>query len=531
MQNANSSELEVVLRQINTCWKVEEELDAALHLASAARCAQLRPSSSSTASLLPTVLSPLRAVIALLAVVARVAVSVLAMPLPSSLSFLSSYPVSRPRLRDVSTLASQLSFRLLTALHWPSLYRSSQLPPSPSAAYHASSLLLYSSVVQSLVDILLGVLLAHLLRTHSSSVLSLFHDFAQLLHSDVIRANVQWFQQQPVGLKLNTQLSAKLGQLVVLALTVYDGGTAVVARHEEVLLEAASWAGLLGASTLLAVGSDALSVLTLHVDLLHTWFSLLYRALLSLLSSLFRLFRGKKRNRLRGRIDTLAPGTPQLLLGVLLFAVIFFLAPTVVVYYAFFSLVRLLVMGAQAVLWWGMAACNCFPVLPLAVWATRRGALPGGVRVEALSQHGTLQTVEDDGPDDEELEEAEAQARVKEEIAAASRSSAYRTRYCHVLERAWTRTTRETEERVGRVRGTDYLVLVSSSVPVRSLFFQYRVALSYLQRHYTARNLAAALFQGKRLPTAPAASSGLAAASLLSEAGDDSSSTSSDSYR
>jgi len=275
----------------------------------------------------------------------------------------------------------------------------------------------------------------------------------------------------------------------------------------------------LGASTVLAVCSDLLGVLTLHVDLLHTAFSRVYRVWVAVLASLLRLFRGMKRNPLRGRVDSFAPSTPSLLLGVLLFAVLVFLAPTVVIYYAFFSIVRVILMGAQAVLWWGMAAFNCFPVLPLLLWLIRRGALPGGVRFEVLPPPSiTLQPIE--GEVDEEAEEdVEEEERVRAEIMAAPEGSAYTTRYRHVLERVGVYEVRGSEKGDDRVRGidSDYLVLVSLSVPLSSLFFQYRVALSYLQRHYTARNLAAALFQGRRLPTAPPASAGLAAAALMSE--------------
>ena len=192
-----------------------------------------------------------------------------------------------------------------------------------------------------------------------------------------------------------------------------------------------------------------------------------------------------------------------------------------VVYYAFFSLVRLLVMGAQAVLWWGMAACNCFPVLPLIVWIFRRGALPGGVRIEPfpLLHPPTLQPLSPMLDDPVVLEEAEAQQRLRTELMQARQGSPYTTRYHHTLQPVGWYEVRGGRRGDGGAGGVEcnYLVLVSEGVSVRSLFFQYRVALSYLQRHYTARNLAAALFQGKRLPTAPPASAGLAAAAMRTD--------------
>ena len=512
------SDLDCALRQMNSCWKLEEELSSG-STAAQQPLSRSPPGLQLAATLSLPLLSLVVLMSSLLSRLARCVLSVLSCPVPVFLSYLSSYPVSRPRLRDVSTLASQLSFRLLTVLHWPSLWRASQLPPSPSADYHASSLLLFSSLFQVAVDLVAGCLLCSFLLSHQQAAGTLLHELGHLLHSDVIRANVLWFQQTPAGLKLNAALNSKLGLAVLALLSLYDAATAVVARHEALLLSALACSGLLGASTLLSLSSDLLSVLTWHVDLLHTGFSALYRLLLSLLSSLFLLFRGKKRNVLRLRVDSLQPSTPQLLLGALLFAITVALAPTVCVYYAFFSIVRLLVTGGQAVLWWGLAACNCFPFFALAVWLGRRGALPGGVTLEVIrdatdeqredaARRGGRDAAQQQAEEEDE-EEQERLQRVRAEIAAAREGGVYseRIRYRHVLRLRWSLQ--------GGESGPDCLQLVSRSVPVRSLFFQYRVALSYLQQHYNARKLAAALFTGARLPTAPPASAGLAAASAL----------------
>ena len=501
------SDLTVALRQINSCWKLQEELTTGLKGSNTKNSHTSRALSIKPVSSVPySALQPLLPLFSLLAVLARCSLAVLEYPLPSSLSFLSSQPTTRPRVQDISTFASQLRFRLLCLLHWPTLYRSSQLPPSPSAAYHASSLLLWSSVGSVVMDMVLGVLLYQLLRHQSTVLLSLVHEYSQLLHASFIASTVTHFQQQPAGLKLHPQLSSLFTRYVHTTLAVYS--RLVGGLQGEAVIPWLGAVSLLGASMLFSLCSDALGVLTAHVDLLHMSFSFCYRLFLSLLSSLFLLFRGKKRNLLRHRIDTLVPSTPALLLGVLLFSVLLLLLPTVVVYYAFFAVVRLLLMGGQAMLWWLLATCNCFPWVGLAVWLLRRGGLPGGVQLERVTIDDAAQaeTVEGGGRMDDEESEREAEVR-REMVATKASDEEAVVRYRHVMELQWSVRggKRETESLV-----CDCVRLVSVSVPLRALFFQYRVALSYLQRHYNAKQLVLSLLRGQRLPTAPPSSAALA---------------------
>ncbi|CAN0378795.1 unnamed protein product, partial [Laminaria digitata] len=67
----------------------------------------------------------------------------------------------------------------------------------------------------------------------------------------------------------------------------------------------------------------------------------------SLLGSLWQLFRGRKRNVLRLRVDTCMYDACQLLLGTLVFTVLSFLTPTVSVYYTFFCIVQAVAVGGQ----------------------------------------------------------------------------------------------------------------------------------------------------------------------------------------
>uniref|UniRef100_A0A914WY14 Uncharacterized protein n=1 Tax=Plectus sambesii TaxID=2011161 RepID=A0A914WY14_9BILA len=73
----------------------------------------------------------------------------------------------------------------------------------------------------------------------------------------------------------------------------------------------------------------------------------LFQVLRTSLVSLWRLFRGKKHNPLRNRVDSAQFDSQQLFLGTLLFTVLLFLLPTVLVYFAVFSALRYSVIFVQ----------------------------------------------------------------------------------------------------------------------------------------------------------------------------------------
>jgi len=74
----------------------------------------------------------------------------------------------------------------------------------------------------------------------------------------------------------------------------------------------------------------------LHLIVMAAAFRKLYQAELYLLSALFRLFRGKKRNILRHRTDSMEYDSMQLLVGTIGFCICVFLWTTILVYYTFF---------------------------------------------------------------------------------------------------------------------------------------------------------------------------------------------------
>lgn len=124
----------------------------------------------------------------------------------------------------------------------------------------------------------------------------------------------------------------------------------------------------LGATGVLAFLWDALRLLHVHLEILSLAFRGVFRAELYLLAALWRVFRGKKRNVLRNRTDSMQYDSIQLLLGSILFAVTLFLFTTVLVYHVFFSLCHLAVAVTLNLL---RAAILCLREWPAGVIVTR----------------------------------------------------------------------------------------------------------------------------------------------------------------
>ena len=123
--------------------------------------------------------------------------------------------------------------------------------------------------------------------------------------------------------------------------------------------------------------SDLLSVLTIHIYSFYVASARIFNWQLTIIISLFHLFRGKKRNVLRNRIDSSDYDLDQLLLGTILFTLLVFLLPTVVVFYLTFASARMVIISSKAVLDTLLAFLNHFPLFALMLRLKDSKRLPG----------------------------------------------------------------------------------------------------------------------------------------------------------
>jgi hypothetical protein len=307
-------------------------------------------------------------------------------------------------LYEASSLARQVHVKLSAICTWPHAARLAQRLRSdvasgaawhPPDALYAARCALADATLRWAVDEALGIAAALLLATSSwtggwavAAVLRRVHSVGAILHIDVLRAWVDWLAVLPAGLKLNAAAGRRLGSAVLAVIDLWEYGTTLLTPWEPAIVAAVGAAGLGGATLLLACAADVLDAATAHIRLLYTAFAALHNAQVALLASLWQLFRGKKVNILRGRVDSADYDTASLLLGTLAFAAIFFLAPTVVVYYAFFTAVWLGVLAARAGLWWLLTLLNNAPFFAascLLAGSTKASTLlPSGVYISLI---------------------------------------------------------------------------------------------------------------------------------------------------
>jgi phosphatidylinositol glycan class Q protein len=134
----------------------------------------------------------------------------------------------------------------------------------------------------------------------------------------------------------------------------------------------------------IALFSDLLSILTLHIYSFYMASARIFNWQYTILLSLFQLFRGKKHNVLRKRIDSCDYDLDQLLLGTILFTLLFFLLPTVVVFYLTFACARMAIISLKAILDTQLACLNHFPLFALMLRIKDSQRLPGMISFATL---------------------------------------------------------------------------------------------------------------------------------------------------
>ena len=191
------------------------------------------------------------------------------------------------------------------------------------------------------IDFVIGYLASEMIRSEADA-----NKLAQiaLLGADQVVLNLRklitWLMGAPAGLKLNSVLSMCLGRFFLyhihLWVTFLHVATPYVSYFlTNYCLEALSKMGI---CMQLSLFQDAFNLLTFHIHCFYAYARRLFVSQSCGLMSLWRLFRGKKYNPLRDRVDTSSYNAPdQLFLGALAFTILLFLYPTTLMYFTVFK--------------------------------------------------------------------------------------------------------------------------------------------------------------------------------------------------
>ncbi|KAK4333051.1 phosphatidylinositol glycan, class Q [Rhodotorula toruloides] len=213
-------------------------------------------------------------------------------------------------------------------------------------------------------DFIVGMALASYVRGNVPFLKHLAEKLVRIYVLAYLREQLAWLSSWPMGVKLNDEVATVIcGAFLFLSQLWENVFLGPVLTHLPVQL--IGLCVILGASSLLALTADLISLLTLPFFACYVAAPLVYRWSLSTLSALFNLFRGRKYSPLCSRVEPATYDVDALLLGTILFVTISFLFPTLVAFYLAFASSRLLILSVQAVLLMGVSALNAFPLFAL----------------------------------------------------------------------------------------------------------------------------------------------------------------------
>lgn len=295
-----------------------------------------------------------------------------------------------PALKDVSATAQQLEIRLLQFCYWPMQYVKLRLRKNDwdsVTTSHPDYIRFYNSLWLVANDVIIGIALGSYIIENADWVADTIKMFLRTYTIAALQSSISWLMGWPAGLKLNSELALFLGDLFLWVIDYWSS----CARTLEPLLPQIVWfigfSSFAGASMPIALFSDLLSALTLHIYSFYLASARIFHWQLTILLSLFQLFRGKKYNVLRNRVDSCDYDLDQLLVGTILFTLLFFLLPTVIVFYLNFALARMVIILFKAVFDTMLSCLNHFPLFALMLRAKDPRRLPGGIRFELRDTH------------------------------------------------------------------------------------------------------------------------------------------------
>ena len=193
----------------------------------------------------------------------------------------------------------------------------------------------WSAWLMTLVDVALGCLLVGVMEAHSAEIHRAIEGGLACVGHASFHALFHWLAHWPLGIKLNDELALFLSDALGSVSALY---TYVVlepaAAHIPSALRVWAWTSCFGASMALGVGADALRVSTVHVRLMYGVLRRVLAFFVGATSELFDVFRSRKRNPLHGgRLDHAEHEVDQLFVGTILFTLLAFLFPTVLLFY------------------------------------------------------------------------------------------------------------------------------------------------------------------------------------------------------
>ncbi|KAH8668397.1 Gpi1-domain-containing protein [Xylariales sp. PMI_506] len=292
---------------------------------------------------------------------------------------------SSPALKDISATAQQIEIRLQQFCYWPMQYVKLRLRKNDWESVttsHPDYIRFYNSLWLVANDVIIGIAIGSYIIDNASWVAGQIDMLLRQYTVEALHSSIEWLMGWPAGLKLNKELALFLGDLFLWVIEYWASCISTLQPLLPHIIWFIGFSSFAGASMPIAMFSDLVSVLTLHIYSFYLASARIYHWQLTILLSLFQLFRGKKYNVLRNRVDSCDYDLDQLLVGTILFTLLFFLLPTVVVFYLNFAVARMAIISLKAVFDTMLSCLNHFPLFALMLRIKDPRRLPGGIRFE-----------------------------------------------------------------------------------------------------------------------------------------------------
>ncbi|KAJ4324985.1 pig-Q [Fusarium piperis] len=293
-------------------------------------------------------------------------------------------------LKDISATAQQVEIRLQQFCYWPMQYMTLRQRKDNWASVttsHPDYIRFYNSLWLVANDVIIGIALGSYIIENADWVAAQIGNLLRAYTVDALQSSISWLMGWPAGLKLNGELAAFLGDLFLWVIDYWSSCIETLTPALPKMVWFIGFSSFAGASMPIAMFSDMLSTLTIHIYSFYLASGRIYHWQLTILQSLFHLFRGKKHNVLRNRIDSCDYDLDQLLVGTILFTLLFFLLPTVAVFYLNFAIARMAIISLKAGFDTMLSCLNHFPLFALMLRIKDPRRLPGGIRFELRDTH------------------------------------------------------------------------------------------------------------------------------------------------
>ena len=394
--------------------------------------------------------------------------------------YMSQQDGFRPALKDLLACCQQVHLRLQQFSYYPTQYhllRKRKDDWSSIPTTNSDYIRFYNSLWLVANDVIIGIALGSFITDNAEATAWFLGGLLDRYTVNGLKQTIRWLMSYPGGLKLNTELAAFLGDLFLWVIEYWSTTTRLlIMPHLPQIFYFIGYSSFAGASMPIAILSDLLSLLTMHIYSFYIASAKIFNWQLTIISSLFHLFRGKKRNVLRNRIDNCDYDLDQLLLGTILFTLLFFLLPTVVVFYLTFASARMAIIALKACLDTCLACLNHFPLFALMLRLKDSRRLPGGISFSLLPDDSMLRQILEDRPHSMCVAE-DAEENVVDERHGSSQIIS-----------------------TNSYRRTSYILLTSTPLSIGQIFEQYSQLGSRIRKHYLSPKVLRRLLTGRFVP-------------------------------